>query len=710
MGDVGYDGTRLFGVQGRLPDKEESTGPVYTNTVTKGTETQTLQQDLKYGELIKISVHPDDYATDGTGTDVSKKKSIDSVELKSSFYIQSLNFDADKKTGTRLDLQNGKYTSYGKYGRIEIASSAETFFRLADADNKVLFLIKAESEEPTDDDKDNDPGTEDKDGDTKVAAKNVISKYYLKSSTYDSKKRLGTKLDLQNGKFVAYGKHAEDKPLPGYVIIDTNGDGIFRVGGIGKDTQGNNKLLSLIYVGTGDKYFIQNVSWALSADGTSKRGTKWNLATGQLSMYGEGGKVDFQPDESDKLLCISGTRTKSGTAKDVELMHVGTDEFFLQSYDYGNSSGSSQKGMRINLETGNLVSKNTGGQILIQPDDEDALFVVKTSNDKTIMNVGKDDYYLQSSDYNETTHKGMKFDLGGGTSSGKITAFNFQVDAYSSDGTKFIKINSGASDYPFNVNDKFLIEWDGSTILKGNATLTVESGIIQSGADGDTKGKYYSLNQKGGKIGGWYLTENSLQSYDPDTDSPTYSSKLGADGTILLDGKGWTMELDSADFTIGRHSYKDDFNNAYNTSFKIGYSQMIFNNSTNALHLDSNGLRVDGTITETRTNYGLYVGRPAGAYGTSATARFEAVVGDTTKLTLSTSSINLEAGDTGIWLSNAGFQMKLDGTWKTGVGGTVEIKAYEDDKDDKGSFLGIKVKSTKKFIFEDGILVDIQDA
>ena len=427
--DTSKDSTKLFVVEGRNNLKDASgvaiNDPAY----------------FTYDKMLCISVD-----TDAAHT----PEGADEVSANTSFYLQSLGYQPTKKGsvgahGTRLDLQNGNFYSFGKYGRIQFAVNENTFFRLADANNNVLFIIKTNNN-----DSDSDPGAE---GDGAVSNVATVSSYYLQSSNFNSSSRTGTRLDLQSGKYTSYG-------TAGYVIIDSNHAGLFRVGAKSSD-----KYYNLMYVGSGASYYIQNLAWATSSGAT---GSKWNLNNGHFDAKGD------------------------------------------------------------------------GGSIAIHPDNGNGLFVVKDSSDKIILNVGTT-YYLQSSDYNPAEHKGVRFDL----ATGKITAFNFQVDAYASD-SKYIKINSGADKYPFNVNGNFLIGWDGSTILKGNATLTVESGIIQSGGGGSV-GKYYSLNEKGGTIGPWHIDFDAIWTGTSKADP---ASKLGTDGTILLQADDMKLTMNATCFQV----------------------------------------------------------------------------------------------------------------------------------------------------------------
>lgn len=488
----------------------------------------------------------------------------DAIATVSSYYLQSSNFNSSDKTGTRLDLQKGKYTSYGKSGRIEMAPDTNTFFRLADASNNVLFVIKTSNN-----DSDSDPGSE---GDGAVSGVATVSQYYIQSSNFSSSDKKGTRLDLQSGKYTSYG-------TAGYVIIDSNHAGLFRVGAKSSD-----KYYNLMYVGSSSSYYIQNLAWATSSGTT---GSKWNLNNGRFD------------------------------------------------------------------------AKSTGGSIAIHPDTPSGLFVVKVGtgeNEKIILNVGTT-YYLQSSDYNTDNHKGVRFDL----ATGKITAFNFQVDAYKTDG-KYIKINSGAETYPLNVNGNFLVGWDGSTILKGNATLTVQSGKIQSGKDGDTKGKYYSLNEGGGHIGGWYLTSNSFQSWNPSGTAGDYSSQMGTDGTMKLDGKKWTLRLDENRFSVyphGENGYSllkagivldsSRIDLSMDSTHRISIGSSMINISSDGWMLAMGGTTI-GTPQGPYTNSGITLGKSSG-----------------TRIHLTDSSIRIEAKNGGLIILNGSAGIISAGTNASGA-------------------------------------------
>ena len=400
--------TELFVVQGRLPDNNDFTNPVYNANIQTNNETKEVSinntDQLKYKDLIKIAI--DTRSSDGAN-------GTHAIAQQSSFYIQSLNFNATenaatgvKKSGTRLDLHNGKFISYGTCGRVEIATSSNTFFRLADGGNNILFMIKS-----VDDDED---------------GSGTASQYYLQSSTFNATAGIGTRLDLQHGKYTSYGSQ-------GKIVIDSSANAMFTI-----DHRSGNDYTNLMTIG-GEGYWLKSVN------------------------YGKAGKTD---------------------------------------------------GSKWDLNSGKFESYNTGGKILIQPNDSTALFVVKDSSDNYLMRVGSGsgNYFLQSGDFNDST-KGVKFDL----STGKITAYNFQIKAFGSGGN--IVIDSSA-EFPLNINNgKFTVKWDGTTNIAGSLTVngatTLNSTLTVSGGNGCIKsggGDYYSLNKNGATIGGWSISTSSIKS------------------------------------------------------------------------------------------------------------------------------------------------------------------------------------------------------
>lgn len=572
-------------------------------------------------------------ADDGQWDDSSKGAS-ENGSVSSSYYLQSSQYHAGV-SGTRLDLQNGRFTAYGKHGRVDIATEQTSFFRVADAADNPLFVIKTE-EDKTDNGQWDDSATESEN-------QAVSSSYYLQSSQYKAGST-GTRLDLQNGKFTAYG-------TCGRLEIATNQNTFFRI------SDGNN--VELFVIKTGDteaqsQYYIKSANY----DKITK-GTYLDLQAGKFFSYGKSGRLEISTNENDgdffaltdatadkhPLFVIKNTVTDSdkdgsdnntqsayylqsanfksgttgtrldlqngkfvsfgpkgrleiatgsdntnaffrlatgGTTADggnktlfiVKNSETGDDDgdgatstYYLQSANFNTTT---KLGTRLDLENGKYTSYGNAGRISMDTKGDIALHIQgKDTSDNTfksmmMISTGADGYYLQSLDFKDHTEaeegKGFKLDL----KNGKLIANTFELYAKNENG--YLKLGTADPNYAIDVNGKFQVDWKGNLFLRssnpgsvdGGGILTVESGLIQSGlnaAGNKENGVYYALNHQGGFIGGWYLTPTSLQSYKPGT-TPTedqFSSFLGVDGTIKLDGKKWTMELDEDDFSLYRH-------------------------------------------------------------------------------------------------------------------------------------------------------------
>lgn len=620
-GEISFDtsaqsgATKLFVVKGRLPDNNDFTNPVYNNgiAVNENNKTTTVNNGvaLKYKDLIKITIDTQD--SDGANLAYGQsapKVGTDAIAQSSSFYLQSLNFEAGK-SGTRLDLQNGKYTSFGTQGRVEIATSSNTFFRLADADNNVLFIIKANN---NDGDGDNDAAT--------------VSKYYLQSSTFNAGDNKGTRLDLENGKYTSYGAQ-------GRVVIDSNSTTVFRI----DYRNGDDTYVNLMKIG-GGAYWLRSLDYG-KPDVAS--GTCLNLENGTFETYNVGGKIIMKPNDPTAIFTIKDKDDKT-------LMRVGNGDnnYYLQSSDY--SGGTT--GMRIDLSNGKMISKNSGGTITIDPSSSLALFKIQNSGGNPLMNVGTDEYFLQSAEYEmstpSNTGKGFKLDL----KSGYINASDFKLFAKDTNG--YIQIGTG-NDFAIDVNGKFQVDWEGNTHLRGSAALYVESGTIYSGkkdGSGDSQpGKYYKFTQDGGTIAGWTIDEKKIFT------TGEYNSEIGAEGTILLDGITWTLDFSGTDFSIFKHG--SDTWNASNTHLAFnstGMHMQVLEHSK--FDFDLLGCHIDANSPG-----GHIVMRLGSAeFGESAYYASEvnfACNGAQNIFRLSDSYFYVSGDDNDLWLDGAGLEINL---------------------------------------------------
>ena len=184
----------------------------------------------------------------------------------------------------------------------------------------------------------------------------------------------------------------------------------------------------------------------------------------------------------------------------------------IQSSNFKNAD----TGMKIDLNTGTLVSKYYDGEILLDPTAEDnAYFSIKSLTGKYLLYVGTDDYYLQTNDFTETS--GTKIDL----SSGKITSYNFTLRSghirISNEGTyenpyigiwgvdpthRLIEMDDynyylQSEDYDTTSQTGMKIDLNGGSITAYDFHLETSNMIISS--DGNPTLKIWTTNSEGTK-------------------------------------------------------------------------------------------------------------------------------------------------------------------------------------------------------------------
>ena len=157
------------------------------------------------------------------------------------------------------------------------------------------------------------------------------------------------------------------------------------------------------------------------------------------------------------------------------IMIVGLKDYRLQSADFkqekNNSPGS---GMQIDLNEGRIlgydfelkgVDPDDGSYFHMSSDGRPYLQIHHVNKEKKqdldIVNITKTNFVLQSQDWSSQNKTGTQLKL----DNGKITSYNFDLYAAKkmSDGsTKTIQLDSTAENTPFNVNNNFKLNWDGS--------------------------------------------------------------------------------------------------------------------------------------------------------------------------------------------------------------------------------------------------------
>lgn len=503
--------------------------------------------------VIKTTDDADNGQWDNSATGESENPIV-----SSSYYLQSSQYKAGA-SGTRLDLQHGKFTSYGKAGRLEIATDAKsgTFFRVADADNVELFVIKT--------------------GDTEAQYQ-----YYIQSANYD-KSTKGTYLDLQAGKFFSYGKSGRleistnendgdfflltdstDKKNPLFVIRNTVTDS-------DKDGSDNN---------TQSAYYLQSANFK---SGTV--GTRLDLQNGKFVSFGPKGRLEIATgsDNTDAFFRLAtGGTTANGGNKPlfvVKNSETGDDDgegatstYYLQSANFNTTT---KLGTRLDLENGKYTSYGNAGRISMDTKGNIALHIqgydTTESKFKSMMMIstGTEGYYLQSLDFLEHTEtkegKGFKLDL----KNGKLIANTFEL--YAKNGNGYLKLGTADPNFAIDVNGQFKVDWIGNVTLHSNdpgnftagGVLTVESGLIISGKKRVDGSVFYEFNQKGGRIGPWIIDdkyiycENATDYTVYDKVTPTGATeavqatcKIGRDGTMWLNSKNVRLFMDEDAFIL----------------------------------------------------------------------------------------------------------------------------------------------------------------
>lgn len=121
-------------------------------------------------------------------------------------------------------------------------------------------------------------------------------------------------------------------------------------------------------------------------------GMKLDMDDGIIHIQDEGKtKIRLQPD--DPYLQIYGNG-------ELPIMHVGSLDYYLQSDNYLNGAGF---GSKLDLVNGTFQIKSTSGNITISGHDDFPFFQVIDKDQKTLINMSKNQYILQSAQFDGTT-------------------------------------------------------------------------------------------------------------------------------------------------------------------------------------------------------------------------------------------------------------------------------------------------------------------
>jgi hypothetical protein len=275
--------------------------------------------------------------------------------------------------------------------------------------------------------------------------------------------------------------------------------------------------------------------------------------------------------------------------------------------------------------------------------------------------------------------------------------------------------------------ERFAVHWDGSVFLRGEATLTVESGKIISGNKVDDL-PYYELTPTGGRIGPWYITNDAI--YAGAATVADATSILKPDGNIILKAAGFKLSLTQSEFFIGKYGadknvsgYSDFFPRIVfsDSGFSLVDSIMSSNSSVPlsiksgslsfpqdsqyasqpaiALTVNTSSIKIGSQSIEIKTGRGnLYTGSLraslSSSFLTSVVLResYAGLIAGTHRLRIYKDNNEDEVA--------AGFYIDEEGP---GVSETIVIKTYQADKD--GFLTDGYVSKSYKFV--NGILIDV---
>lgn len=297
----------------------------------------------------------------------------------------------------------------------------------------------------------------------------------------------------------------------------------------------------------GKKSTIQSSSYR---NGTGDAKTE-GLKPGQQGMCIDldDGWIDMQgPGENNKAVVHLDTRGTVGSTHHPyfniksqagrNMMMISPNEYYLQTDGYQvetTSNGETTPGQGIKLDLknskltgynfhlktiessgtyqGSYVELNSGGKPYFRvhykkakTNGKNESDSVKKARDHDLIYIGTDNFYLQSRRFDSTDQTGTKINL----DSGKITSYNFNLEAGTGANKIILNSSSSGNNYPLKIGPNFSVKWNGY--------MTASSG----------------------KIGGWTIGTSSLTST---TGKTTLNSNgnitcdyLKADGTVNVGG------------------------------------------------------------------------------------------------------------------------------------------------------------------------------
>ena len=236
---------------------------------------------------------------------------------------------------------------------------------------------------------------------------------------------------------------------------------------------------------------------------------------GVLDILGsQNSRITIQEDDPYlKIKSINGT----------VLMEVGDDDYYLQTDDFTNSSlTTSGCGFKLDLKNNRLTgydfdleAKSADGKSYIKlgiADGDEAYPYLKVhyTDDNAwgqdLLVIDKNQYFLQSHNYDTQKSTGLRFDL----LNGSLNGYNFTLYSQN-DYDQFIRLSSNFSSDPITV-------FGGSVYADDNDEELINVGYFRVGWDGSMQcGSHFRIDRDGtmystrAYVGGWKVGPTSIQ-------------------------------------------------------------------------------------------------------------------------------------------------------------------------------------------------------
>lgn len=253
----------------------------------------------------------------------------------------------------------------------------------------------------------------------------------------------------------------------------------------------------------------------------------------------------------------------------------------------------SNKGMRIDLSNGKIETAGSNGKVLIEPiSPQLRVQGLYGSSYKNLLYIGADAYYLQSANYSVSGRTGMNIDL----QNGKITGYNLYLAGYNSSGQSIV-IDSGAT-YPLSIGSNFKVDYSGQMTANG-ATITnarIQHATI-SHLTGDGN-QAININNNFSVSAGGYMTANGAN----------------ISGTVSAGGlSAGNITLKDSTLTIGRTTLFSGFEgleispSVWSSSFNTPGAMMI-GDTVSATNITGKTIKGDiSNCTLNGTNISTYI-------------------------------------------------------------------------------------------------------